>query len=104
LFDPLVGTEGVGWICILGAAPFAVCGFFTYHGMTAEQTLWAWFKSQVLTPRRLVFRSDSLYYQALQPAIEQGKKPPRKKKKRSGKKPAGEKASAPKLVKEDAYH
>ncbi|WP_407882106.1 PrgI family protein [Owariibacterium komagatae] len=104
LFDPLVGTEGVGWICILGAAPFAVCGFWTYHGMTAEQTLWAWFKSQVLTPRRLVFRSDSLYYQALQPAIEQGKKPPRKKKKRKAKEPAGEKAPAPKPEKEDAYH
>ena len=29
----------MGWICILGAAPFAVCGFFTYHGMTAEQML-----------------------------------------------------------------
>lgn len=94
----------MGWICILGAAPFAACGFFTYHGMTAEQTLWAWFKSQVLTPRRLVFRSDSLYYQALQPAIEQGKKPPRKNKKRSGNKPTGEKAPAPKPEKEDAYH
>lgn len=104
MFDPLVGTESVGWICILGAAPFAVCGFFTYHGMTAEQTLWAWFKSQILMPRRLVFRSDSLYYQALQPAIEQGKKPPRKKKKRGGSKPAGEKAPAPKPAKEDAYH
>ena len=21
-------------MCILGAAPFAACGFFTYHGMT----------------------------------------------------------------------
>ena len=103
LFDPLVGTESVGWICILGAAPFAVCGFFTYHGMTAEQTLWAWFKSQILMPRRLVFRSDSLYYQALQPAMEQGKKPPRKKK-RGSNKPAGEKTSAPKPAKEDAYH
>ena len=88
----------------MGAAPFAVCGFFTYHGMTAEQTLWAWFKSQVLTPRRLVFRSYSLYYQALQPAIEQGKKPPRKKKKRKAKEPAGEKAPAPKPEKEDANH
>lgn len=84
----------MGWICILGAAPFAVCGLFTYHGMTAEQTLWAWFKSQILMPRRLVFRSDSLYYQALQPAIEQGKKPPRRKKKLGGKK----------SEKEDAYH
>lgn len=104
LFDPLVGTEGVGWICILGAAPFAACGFFSYHGMTAEQTLWAWFKSQVLMPRRLVFQSDSLYYQALQSAIEQGKKPPRMKIKRKGKKTAEEKASAQKPAKEDAYH
>ena len=104
MFDPLVGTESVGWICILGAAPFAVCGFFTYHGMTAEQTLWAWFKSQIVMPRRLVFQSDSLYYQALQPAIEQGKKPPRKKKMRGGNKPAGEKTPAPKPAKEDAYH
>lgn len=94
MFDPLVGTESVGWICILGAAPFAVCGFFTYHGMTAEQILWAWFKSQILMPRRLVFQSDSLYYQALQPSIEQGKKPPRRKKKLGGKK----------SEKEDAYH
>lgn len=94
----------MGWICILGAAPFAVCGFFTYHGMTAEQTLWAWVKSQILMPRRLVFRSDSLYYQALQPAIEQGKKPLRKMKKRGGNKPAGEKIPAPKPAKEDAYH
>ena len=94
----------MGWICILGAAPFAVCGFFTYHGMTAEQTLWAWFKSQILMPHRLVFRSDSLYYQALQLAIEQGKKPPRKKEKRGGKKRAGEKTPALKQEKEDAYH
>lgn len=94
----------MGWICILGAAPFAVCGFFTYHGMTAEQTLWAWFKSQILMPRRLVFQSDSLYYQALQPVMEQSKKPPCKKKKCDGKKPAGEKTPAPKPEKEDAYH
>lgn len=94
----------MGWICILGAAPFAVCGFFTYHGMTAEQTLWAWVKSQILMPRRLVFRSDSLYYQALQPAIEQGKKPPRKKKRRDRNKPAGEKAPALKSAKEDAHY
>ena len=72
VFDPLVGTESVGWICILGAAPFAACGFFTYHGMTAEQVLWAWFKSEILCPKRLVFKSDSYYYEAMQPAIRAG--------------------------------
>ena len=37
--QPHVGTEEIGWMCILGAAPFAACGFFTYHGMTGEQVL-----------------------------------------------------------------
>ena len=67
-----VGTEEIGWMCILGAAPFAACGFFTYHGMTAEQVLWAWFKSEILCPKRLVFKSDSYYYEAMQPAIRAG--------------------------------
>ena len=58
----------------LGAAPFAACGFFTYHGMTAEQVLWAWFKSEILCPKRLVFKSDSYYYEAMQPAIRAGMK------------------------------
>ena len=38
--QPYVGTEEIGWMCILSAAPFAACGFFTYHGMTAEQIFW----------------------------------------------------------------
>lgn len=72
---PLVGTQEVGWICILGAAPFAACGFFRYHGMTAEQFAWAWFKSEVLYPKKLVFRSDCIYYQAVKEAIAKGEKP-----------------------------
>ena len=73
---PLVGTQEVGWICILGAAPFAACGFFRYHGMTAEQFAWAWFKSEVLYPKKLVFRSDCIYYQAVKEATAKGEKPP----------------------------
>ena len=41
LLQPMLDTEEIGWVCILAAAPFAVCGFFTYHGMTPEQLLWA---------------------------------------------------------------
>ena len=72
--QPYVGTEEIGWMCILGAAPFAACGFFTYHGMTAEQVLWTWFKSEILCPKQLVFKSDSYYYEAMQPAIRAGMK------------------------------
>ena len=71
---PIVGAEQVGWMCILGAAPFAACGFFSYHGMTAEQLLWAWIKSEILMPKQLVFKSDCLYYQIMQPAIAEGGK------------------------------
>ena len=35
----LLGEEVTGWLCVLGAAPFAACGFFKYHGMNAEQFL-----------------------------------------------------------------
>lgn len=65
LLRPAAGDAEIGWICILGAAPFALCGFFRYHGMTAEQFAWAWIKSELLSPRRLVFRSNSVYYELL---------------------------------------
>ena len=57
--QPYVGTEEIGWMCILGAAPFAACGFFTYHGMTAEQVLWAWFKSEIPPARNALCSSPT---------------------------------------------
>lgn len=65
VLKPIVGMETVSWVCILGAAPFAAIGFVTYHGMTAEQFLWAWIKSEILMPKRLTFRPTNLYYEAL---------------------------------------
>ena len=58
VLKPYVGTETVSWMCILGAAPFAAMGYVTYHGMTAEQFIWAWLKSEVLMPKRLVFKAE----------------------------------------------
>ena len=74
--NPLLGTEMTGWMCILGAAPFAACGFFRYHGMTAEQFAWAFIKSEVLYPKKLVVKSNSLYYEAMKEAIAKGKNLP----------------------------
>lgn len=70
MLRPYLGMETVSWVCILGAAPFAALGFFKYHGMTAEQFLWAWFKSEFLIPKKLVFRSENLYYELLKGEIE----------------------------------
>lgn len=91
---PLVGTEEVGWICILGAAPFAACGFFRYHGMHAEQVAWAWLKSEFLYPKKLVFQFDSLYYEAMKDAIVKGEKPYRKRN-TTPRPPAGKEQESP---------
>ena len=74
LLKPHFGTETVSWMCILGAAPFAALGFITYHGMTAEQFLWAWLRSELLEPKELHFESENIYYEALKETIENHEK------------------------------
>ena len=64
------GEQVTGWLCVLGAAPFAACGFFRYHGMTAEQFLWAWMRSELLEPKELRFEASNLYYEALKDKLE----------------------------------
>jgi hypothetical protein len=57
----VAGTEEIGWICILGAAPFAACGFFKYNGMPAERFVMAWLRSEFLYPRQLVYKAENTY-------------------------------------------
>ena len=76
LLDHTVGAEIAGWASVLGAAPFAACGFVKYHGMTAEQTLLAILHSEVFTLRRLVFKGDNLYHAVLAGRIATGRKKP----------------------------
>jgi len=65
----LLGTETVSWMCILGASPFAALGFIKYHGMTAEQFLLAYIKSEFLMPKKLCFYPTNIYYEALKNII-----------------------------------
>lgn len=76
LLDHAVGSEIAGWASILGAAPFAACGFIRYHGMTAEQMMAAILQSEVFTPRRLVFKDENCYYSALEQRIRAGERKP----------------------------
>lgn len=73
LHDTL-GDEFTGWVCMIGAAPFAACGFFKYHGMTAEQFLWAFIKSEILYPKRLTFQPENLYYSCLEEYVLEGER------------------------------
>ena len=74
LLHPYMSMETVSWICVLEAAPCVVVGFVKYHGMTAEQFIWAWIKSEILMPKKLVFRSENLYFDAVEPVIKKYEK------------------------------
>lgn len=69
---PLLGTEAASWCCVLAAFPFILIGFVKYNGMTMERFFIAWVKSEILLPKRLVFRNTNQYFALLQ--AEDGKK------------------------------
>ena len=64
------GIETLSWVCILGAAPFASIGFITYNGMSAEQFIYAWIKSEFLIPKHLTFKPTNFYYELLKDKLE----------------------------------
>ena len=70
LLKPYLSMETLSWLCILLAAPFAVLGFVKYNGMTAEKFIWAWIKSEVLTPKRLVFKAEDRLYKESKETIK----------------------------------
>lgn len=58
---PYLDTETLSWLCMVGAAPFAALGFIRYNGMSAEQLAKAWVRSEVLMPRKLLFRGTNQF-------------------------------------------
>ena len=74
VLNPYLGTETVSWVCILGAAPFAAMGFFKYHGMTAEQFVINWVRTELIEPKYFRFQSQSLYCQMMKNAAKNKRK------------------------------
>lgn len=82
IFKPILKNVGtVSWLCIAGAVPFVLLGFFKYNGMTAEKFIVAWIKSEILIPKRLVFKPSNLYLEMYKQSEKNIKKSKRKKKK-----------------------
>lgn len=68
---PILGKETASWLCILAAAPVATAGFFTYNGMTLEQFVCAFIKSEFLCAGERRFISRNFYYEMLKRKGEQ---------------------------------
>lgn len=60
-----IGKEIASWLCILIAVPIAVAGFFTYNGLSFEELIWAFIKSQFLCCNYRKFISENIYYNML---------------------------------------
>ena len=80
LLKPIIGLETVSWVCVLAAVPFAVLGFMRYNGMTAEQFIWAWIKSEFLLPKYLCFGEENLYVDMFRYSAEERRHRRRKQK------------------------
>lgn len=74
ILKPYFAISELSWMCILGATPFAILGFVTYNGMTAEQFIVAFIKSEILMPKQLKFKGNNYYYNLLKPTIDNIKK------------------------------
>ena len=67
----VLDRETVSWLCIVGAAPVAVAGFFKYNGMTLEKFVWAFIKAEFLMAGNRVWKSENYYLTAIE---KEGKK------------------------------
>ena len=65
ILRPHLALETLSWLCVVGAAPFGAAGFLRYHGMAAEQFLWAWVKSEILLPKKIGFKAVNIYHEAI---------------------------------------
>ena len=71
LLEPLgVGSEVRSWICILAAVPFALLAFFKYNGLPAEKFVVVWIRSQLLMPKRLLFKPTNIYMEVVADTVE----------------------------------
>ena len=70
LLKPYVGTETVSWVFFLGAPPNAEIVYVKKKWMTTEKFIYAWIKSEFLTPKKLTFHSTNTYYELMKPGID----------------------------------
>lgn len=61
----VLGSETVSWLCIVAAFPFALMGFVKYHGLTAEQFLMAYIRSELMMPKELKSKPVNYYAEAM---------------------------------------
>jgi hypothetical protein len=90
----ILGKETASWLCILGACPFAVAGFFTYNGLYAEQFVAEFFKTSYVKNGMRFFVGENKIYKKWEAYknVENAKK--HKDKRKRGNKKKGKNSTA----------
>jgi hypothetical protein len=57
----ILGKETASWLCIVGASPFAVAGFFNYNGLTIEKFIGEMIHTSLNSTMRYWVGENSLY-------------------------------------------
>ena len=65
-----IRTDILMYVLVLEVAPIAAVGFLKYNGLTAEQFLLAWMRSEILMPKHVVFRPVNIWYELMKSTIE----------------------------------
>ncbi len=78
LCSPHLATETTSWICIVASLPFALLGFVHYNGMTADQFVRTWARSELLFPKVLIYQGTNLYMEAIEQGRIEAARPKRK--------------------------
>lgn len=92
----VLGQETVSWVCVLCAAPFAIAAFFSFNGLTLEQFIAAWFRSEFLCAGPRPFRTDNTYSMLLHEIEQDARRKPKKPKRAASAKKTHKKRGAPK--------
>ena len=71
LSSKFLGKESLSWLCIIGACPFAVLGFFKYNGMPAEKIIMCYLRSEFIIPKKMTFKPNNFYYELTKDFINQ---------------------------------
>ena len=68
--QPRFGTEIASWCCILVCGPFIALGYIRYNGMYFEAVVTA-AAIYLMTPRKLLYRSENIWYGIMKDSIDQ---------------------------------
>ena len=66
----VLDRETVSWCASSARLPWPLPDLFQYNGLTLEQFLWAWLKSEVIMAGKRVWKAENYYEEAMKREVK----------------------------------